>query len=174
MLLKALLNRINGGTDTSSTRVSSSHRRFSKLIYEKYPHLPQLTLSLLSPISSHGTGRGGAGGSLHAQKIFPGLEIVERFGLPLPLREPIEGAVRRHLEGPVWPLREKAARALSAGSASIDIVTEVKNLLSSPWKSQNALHGGLLYLRSLLLQKKGVLQAQSTSKPAVDDYGNPC
>ena len=172
MLLKALLSRINGGTDTSSTRVTSSHRRFSKLIYEKYPHLPQLTLSLLSPISSHDTGRGGAGGIIHARKVFPGLEIVERFGLPLPLREPIEAAIMRHLEGPVWPLREKAAWALSAGLASRDIVTEVKNLLSSPWKSHNALHGRLLYLRSLLLQKKGALQARSTSKPAVDDSGN--
>lgn len=170
--MKALLNRINGGTDTSSTRVSSSHRRFSKLVHEKYPHLPQLTLSLLSPASSHDTGGGGRGASLHAQKVFPGLEIVERFGLPVSLGEPIKRAILRHLEGPVWPVREKAARALSTGVASEDVVTEVESILSGHGKSQNALHGRLLYLRSLLLQQKGALQAQLTSKPAVDDSGS--
>lgn len=172
MLLKALLSRINGGTDTSSTRVSSSHRRFSKLIYEKYPHLPQLTLSLLTPASSYEAGTGGGGGSFHAQRVFPGLEIVERFGLPVSLREPVEGAILRHLEGPIWPLRDKAARAMTTGVASKDVVAEARSLLSSPWRGQNALHGRLLYLRSLMLQNRGALQAQLTSKRAVDDSAN--
>ena len=167
--MKALLNRINGGTNTSSTRVSSSHRRFSKLIYEKYPNLPHLTLSLLRSASNHDTGRRGGGGSLHAHKVFPGLEIVERFGLPVSLREPIEGAILRHLEGPIWPLRVKAARAFITGRASKDVVEEARSLLSSPWCGQNALHGRLLYLRSLLLQNRGALQAQSTSKRPVDE-----
>ena len=148
MLMKSLLNRINGGADTSSSRTSRAHRRFSGLTYEKFQNLPDLLLRLLcSRPENLETGQDGI---VHAQKVFPALEIVEKFGLPVLYASEIKHAVLRHLEGPIWPLREKAAKALSSIVHKSEVENEVHGLLSKNWQSQNALHGRLLCLRMLL------------------------
>ena len=156
MLMKALLNRINGGTDTSSPRASSSHRRFSKLTYEKFPHLPEMTLRLLS---SQAQGlQYDQTDVLHAQRVFPALEIVERFGLPTSRAIEIRQAIIYHLEGPIWPMREKAAKTLGSIMLESDLLNETRNLLSKDWPHHNALHGRLLYLRWLLNRfQRGVI-----------------
>ena len=146
--MKALLNRVNGGTDTSSSRASRAHRRFSRLIYKRFPNLPDIVLGLLS--SQARNPDDGQGCIVHAQRVFPGLEIVERFGLPDLHAKEIKQAIIRHLEGPVWSLREKAAKALSSIVQKSDIGNVAQRLLRKDLQPQNALHGRLLCLRILL------------------------
>lgn len=156
MLFKALLSRLNGGTDTASTRASSSHRQFSRLAYEKYPNLPKLILKLLyhnSLISINALQNDEAQCrffSLQAQQVFPALEIVERSGVPPQHRAEIEQAIRHHMEGPIWAIREKAAKAFALMVDKRHVVTEIKQLLDASERPQNALHGRLLCLRILL------------------------
>lgn len=155
MLMKALLNRINGGTDTSSTRASSSYRRFSKLIYEKFPNLPTLILTLLRPqedSSSHGEAA-----ILHAQRVFPALEMVQRFGLPMERFQDIKEAMTHHSEGPNWSLREKAAKALSSIVQKSDFCNEINKLLSAGYHSHNTLHGRLLCVGGIVGRLDGSL-----------------
>ena len=169
--MKALLNRINGGTDTSSSRASSSHRRFSRLIYEKFPNLPDLILRLLSsPARDFCIQQGDI---LHAQRVFPALEIVERFGLPMSHAKEIRQAMVQYLEGPVWSLREKAAKALSAVMLGSDLVKETKRLLSKDWRYQNVLHGRLLCLRWLLQRfERGVFTDANGQGVITLEYAN--
>ena len=156
MLFKALLSRLNGGTDTASTRASSSHRQFSRLAYEKYPNLPNLIVKLLynyTPVSINAVQQGETQSllfSLQAQQVFPALEIVERSGVPLQHRAEIEQAIRYHMEGPIWAIREKAAKAFALMVDERYITTEIKQLLNASERLQNALHGRLLCLRFLV------------------------
>ena len=148
--MKALLKRINGGTDTSSTKAPSSHRRLSKLAFHKFPILSDLTLRLLCSHLVGETTSDAPGGVLHAQKVFPALEIVERFDLPSRHRDAIKRAILDHLEGPVWALRDKAAKVLSLIVDEKDLMDEFHRLLSDDWRSHNALHGRLLQSRWLI------------------------
>jgi len=150
MLLKALLTRLNGGTDTSSTRASSSHRHLSKRAYEQFQNLPLLTSKLLCDTFGGERTTDGVCSTVQIQRVFPGMEIVARFGLPLAHRAPILQALWSHLEGSVWSLREKAAEVLSVTAIETGQIGEVKKLLIPDWKTQNALHGRLLYLRGLV------------------------
>ncbi|KAL9102416.1 MAG: hypothetical protein Q9163_002437 [Psora crenata] len=150
MLIKALLNRIEGGRNISSTRTSSSNRAFSRLTYDTFTNLPDLTLGLLCSDLTDSGRSNGAGGALQAQKVFPALEVVERFGLPVKYRARIMEAMVYHLEGPVWALRDKAAKALSLIAEESELLNLMSGLLSKDWSSQNALHGRLLHLRWLL------------------------
>ena len=150
MLFKALIRRLNGGTDISSTKVSSSHRRSSHLAYQMYPNLPELVLRLLD----HGrpeldvsinisTAQG-------AQKVFAALEVIERSGLPSTHQIDIKTAMWRHASCSNWPIREKAAKTLSLVMEEEDFERECKSVLLPTWLSQNELHGRLLCLRSIL------------------------
>ena len=165
MLFKALLNRLNGGTDTSSTKASSSHRRFSHLTYEKYPNLPNLILRLLRRIPTQMlvTGR-----EFHptrqAHRVFPALEVIERFGIPYQHQGQFLDALRYYNESPDWSIREKAAKALSLIVDEKSIVEEVTSLLAPDWKTQNALHGRLLRLRFLLTHNEAPLFGKLLSK----------
>ncbi len=156
MLFKALLSRLNGGTDTASSRASSSHRRFSRLAYEKYPNLSNLILKLLSGnirMSFNGPQNDEVKAlsfSLQAQKVYPALEIVGRLGLPSHQRAEIREAIRFHMEGPIWAIREKAAKASALVLKESDFVNEIKQLLEPDERSQNALHGKLLYVRFII------------------------
>ena len=165
MLFKALLKRLNGGTDTSSTKVSSSHRRFSHLIYEKYPNLPDLLLRLLSrtPTQTQLAGRE-LYPTMPAHKVFPALEVIERFGIPSQQHGPFFDALWYYNESHDWSIREKAAKALSLVVDETSIVEEVTSLLGPSWKSQNALHGRLLRLRFLLARNKPPLFGDLLSK----------
>ena len=156
MLMKALLNRINGGADTSSARASSSQRRLSRLTYQKYPNLPDLTLRLIC-LGPDRYQPDGTSAAAQAQKVFPAIEIVERFGLPTDHRDDIKKAMIHHLEGPVWAIRDKAAKALSSIADRNDFVDEISRMMSSNWCSQNALHGRLLYLRWLTRRFRSLL-----------------
>lgn len=154
MLFKALLRRLNGGTDTASTKASSSHRSFSKLAYEKYPNLPNIILRLLFQnqrtlfkTSHDATQTQTQTLSFQAQRVFPVLEILERSGLPLQHRVEIEEAIRHHMASPIWAIREKAAKALALVISEKDLSSEIKTLLRPGKSSQNCLHGRLLCVR---------------------------
>ena len=156
MLLNSLLRRINGGTDTKSTKPSSSRRPFSLLPYEKYPNLSELTLGLLSPCLPRDNSEvppaqlSSKLATAAAHKVFPGLEIVERFGLPQHRRLEIGELLRYHMADPVWPVREKAAKTLAEVLPETAIATEIQQMLEDTMTSQNRLHGKLLYVRFML------------------------
>lgn len=153
MLFKALLRRLNGGTDTASTKVSSSHRRSSHIAYEKYPNLPALILKLFNNTESaaqidlHGQE---ASTLMKAQSVFAALEVIERSGIPPMHEADILDALWRYAKSPDWSIREKAAKTLSLVVNDHDIEAEFLSLLPAIWESQNALHGRLLCLRFLL------------------------
>lgn len=165
MLFKALLKRLNGGTDTSSTKASSSQRRFSQLTYGKYPNLPDLLLRLLRRVPSQAQV---SGRDLHpavqAHRVFPALEVIERFGIPSQHQGPILDALHYYNESPDWSIREKAAKALSLIVDEAGLIEEVTSLLAPTWKTQNALHGRLLRLRFLLARNQAPLFGKMLSK----------
>ena len=161
MLFKALLKRLNGGTDTASTKVSSSHRRFSQLTYEKYPRLPELLLRLLrrDPAQVQVIGKNLCP-RMQVHRVFPALEVVERFGIPSQYRNPFLDALRYYNESPDWSIREKAAKTLGLIIDELSIVSQVTSLLAPNWKTQNALHGRLLQLRFLLTRSEAPLYGE--------------
>ena len=156
MLFKALLRRLNGGTDTSSTKVTSAYRRSSHLIYQKYPNLSRSILKLLSdsnhsrswPLESDAQRRT-IPSAMKAQSVFAALEVIERSGIPSSCETEVRAAIWHLAESPDWSLREKAAKALSLLIDDHDIERQCLNLLSPQWASQNVLHGRLLCLRFL-------------------------
>lgn len=165
MLFKALLKRLNGGTDTSSTRASSAHRRFSQLTYEKYPNLPNLLLRLLRQTPSHTQADDRKSHpTMEAHWVFPAIEVIERSGLPSQHRNEFLDALRYYNDSPDWSIREKAAKALSLIVDENRVVEEVKSLLTPNWESQNALHGRLLCLRFLLARNEAPLFGELLSK----------
>ena len=165
MLFKALLKRLNGGTDTSSTKASSSHRRFSQLTYEKYPNLPDLLLTLLrhGPAPTPGTCKEPKP-TMQAHRVFPALEVIERSGIPPQHQGPFLDALRYYNESPDWSIREKASQALSLIVEEEGFVDEVRGLLAPDWNTQNALHGRLLRLRFLLARYEAPLFGELLSR----------
>lgn len=164
MLFKALIRRLNGGTDISSTRVPSSHRRLSKLIYEKYPSLPDVLVKMLRQADIPTM----AVASMQAQRVFPALEIIERSGLPSQQRLEIKKLIWDQMESPAWPIREKAAKALGLVLSDEDYLADVKKILRPDWPSQNALHGRLLYLRQIMLLNTTRLSARLHGECLID------
>ena len=155
MLMKALITRMNDGTNILSSKAPSSSRRCSSPIYHKYPNVPELILRLLThndAVDSEGLHQGVTLPEKlvsQAQHVFPALEIIEQSGIPKQYHAEIRKASWNHLEGPVWAIRDKAAKALSYLPKSDAIESEVKHCLQSSCSSQNSLHGRLLYLRYL-------------------------
>ena len=144
MLLKALLRRINAGADTASTRVASLHRRNSPLTYERFPNLPELLLRLLCHSNSQ------ASPTLHAQKIFPALEIVERFGVPKTSKAKVWQALLHHRASPEWSIREKAAKTTGIITEENELLDRMRELIHPRRRrSQNEVHGSLMTLRVL-------------------------
>ena len=147
MLFKALLRRLNGGTDTASTKIPSSHRQSSKLVYERFSNIPELILRLLQhrqvndgPLAEP------------AHKIFPALEIIERSGIPSQHEAKVQELLRQYTESPDWSIREKAAKAQSRSLTNPNIYLEASAILNSHAPmSQCALHGRLLFLKSLIV-----------------------
>lgn len=165
MLFKALLKRLNGGTDTSSTKASSSHRRFSQLIYKKYLNLPDLLLRLLDRTSTQAQHSGREKyPTIQAHKVFPALEVIERFGIPSQHHGEFFDALQYYNESDDWSIREKAAKTLSMVVDETSIMDEVTSLLHPNWISQNALHGRLLRLRFLLAHNEAPLFGELLSK----------
>lgn len=151
MLFRALSSRMHGGTDAASTRISSNHRRFSKLVYEKYQNLPELILGLLiSRLKETGHMNGESrllAHSLEAQRVLPALEIIERSGLPSKNTADIQYFLRQHMRSPIWAIREKSAKTLAAVVQDGDLVAEIQDFLRAGRTGQNALHGSLLCVR---------------------------
>lgn len=158
MLLRALLVRMHGGTDASSSRISSTYRRFSRLVYEKYTNLPNLVLDLLSSglkkTSSISDSRQPqySAHSSEAQKVLPAMAIIERSGLPSKLRSEIKNALSEHRQSPLWMIREKAAKTIAAVVEDGSLIGEIQNLLEVDRTRQNALHGSLLCARFMIIQ----------------------
>ena len=160
MLFKALVRRLNGGTDSSSTRASSPHRRSSGLIYNKYTSLPGLLIRMLRQSSGEqitDVDEPGISASMQAQRVFPALEIIEVSGLPHQQSPEIKQLIRNHMESSAWPIRDKAAKALGLVIPDSAREAEIKELLRPDWPSQNALHGRLLYIRYILSRSKAHL-----------------
>ena len=157
MLFKALLRRLNGGTDTASSKVSSSHRRSSHLAYQMFPNLQGLIMRLLSEKKQSQLDTLGVStneqidrSTMKAQSVFAALEIIERSGLPPAYEVGLRKTLWEYAESPDWAIREKAAQTLSLVIDDYDIENEVARLVIPEFKSQNALHGRLLCLRFLL------------------------
>ncbi|KAL8776544.1 MAG: hypothetical protein Q9213_008227 [Squamulea squamosa] len=169
MLMKALITRLNDGTNMLSNRASSSHRHVSALVYDKYPNVPDLLLRLLTYEDALNNQRLEQGVIvadtlvLRAQRVFPALEIIEQSGIPKKYHSEIRQASWSHLEGPVWAIRDKAAKSLSYLPKGEAITVEVKRCLQSPWSTQNALHGRLLYVRYLVARLKSNSEALHTA-----------
>lgn len=153
MLLNSLLRRLNGGTDTNSSKASSASRRLSPVTYERYPNLPDLVTRLLSP-SEHfiEQQQTSVSGIVTAQRVFPALEIIERFGIPKKCHAGIRGLIEYHMRGCFWPIREKAAKAFAYAVHEKEIAAKAEELLKALTTSrcnQNSLHGQLLCIRFL-------------------------
>ena len=172
MLFNALIRRLNGGTDTSSTRASSTHKRFSTLMYEKYPRLPNLLLKMLRQVDTTRVDGDGSEilASMQAQRVFPALEIIGITGLPTQKSVEIKKLVWHHMEGPAWSIRNKAAKALGLVLDDKDRRTEIERLLRPDWQSQNALHGRLLYLRYMLAGTKCLTPNKSPSECLLQEF----
>lgn len=156
MLFRALLNRMHGGSDAASTRISSNNRRFSKLVYEKYPNVPELILGLLSSGQKNTAHINGDDSdqlsidSLEAQRVLPALEIIERSGLPANHTAEIQSSLRQHMQSPIWAIREKSAKTLAAVVPDGDLAAEIEDLLKIDRSRQNILHGRLLCIRYMI------------------------
>ena len=167
MLIKALISRLNDGTNTSSSAVSSSHRRLSTLVYDKYPNLPSLILRLLKQGDTIGIEAGLAAATmldqdtLRAQRVFPALEMIEQSGVPKQHQLEIRRALQSHLEGPIWAIRDKSAKALSYLPATKAVLLEVQHQLQADSGKQNVLHGRLLYARYLVMRVRHEPQGTS-------------
>ena len=145
MLLKALLKRLNGGTDTMSTRVASLRRQKSPMTYERFPILPELLLRLLHHQDYE------TSPTLHAQRVFPALEIVERFGVPNVHREEVWRALMHHRASPIWLVRQKAAKTIGMIVENDELLEEVWRIVhASDAQTQNEVHGRLMTLRVLI------------------------
>ncbi|KAL8825138.1 MAG: hypothetical protein Q9191_004596 [Dirinaria sp. TL-2023a] len=167
MLLNSLLRRLNGGTDTNSSKASSASRRLSPVTYERYPNLADLVNKLLLP-SNHffeniEQQRTSDSGIMTTQRIIPALEIIERFGIPKERRAGIRGLIEYHMRGRIWPIREKAAKAYAYAVHEKEIAAEAEKLLKTltTFKcTQNSLHGRLLCIRYLFARLGPSLSAK--------------
>ena len=177
--MKALITRMNDGMNTLSSKAPSSHRHVSSLVYDKYPNVPDLLLRLLTHKDVINSER------LHkevaipdtlipqAQHVFPALEMIEQSGIPRKHGKEIRQASWNHLEGPVWAIRDKAAKALSYLPHSNAIESEVRRCLQSPWSSQNSLHGHLLYLRYLVIRLRSDPEGKGVYSPLASKANKP-
>ena len=167
--MKALITRMNDGTITLSSKASSASRNSSSLVYDKFPNVPDLLLRLLThkiAIGSESLHQGLATPDTlltQAQHVFPALEIIEQSGIPRKYHTEIRQASWSHLEGPVWAIRDKAAKALSYLPKNNAIDTEIKRCLRSPWSTQISLHGRLLYLKYLIIRLQSDLEGRGTN-----------
>lgn len=146
--MKAVLNRLNGGTDTSSRCVPSSYRRSSDLVYQTYPVLSAIILELLQRCDSDE--KLNMNQNFRIQRVFLGLEIVERFGLPRKAAMNVEEALGHLSQDSCWLIRDKAAKTQAANVEEDRVVEHIKSLLMKDWACQNALHSRLLSIKWLL------------------------
>lgn len=185
MLFKALVRRLNGGTDTASTKVKSSYRHSSYLTYQRYPNLPSLLLKLLRnelPLTTRSVNVTQHDGYsvMRAHKVFPAMELLETSGLPNECGEKILEAIWQYMESFDWAIREKAAKALSRLFNGKDLISDARKLLSPDWPSQNALHGRILCLQHLLSRDDIPLIGYERLVPLIHDHcesmvvQNPC
>ena len=177
MLFKALVRRLNGGTDTASIKIKSSYRRSSHLIYERYPNLASLLLKLLCnelPLATRSVNVTQHDGHsvTPAHKVFPAMELLEILGLPNKSGEMILEAIWQYMESFDWAIREKAAKALSRLFDSRDLVSDARKLLSPDWPSQNALHGRLLCLQHVVSRDDIPLIGYERLVPLINDRCN--
>lgn len=145
MLLKALLTRLGGGAVSTPDDGGSICRRFSRLVYEKYPILSDLILKLFckrsalknsltfTPITSDD--------SQAIHMTYPAMEIIERFGVPKAEQGPVKNLLFRLLDSHIWHLREKAAKILASFTDEREIIRKIQEVAGNVPISQNPLHG---------------------------------
>ena len=163
MLMRALISRLNSGTDTHSSTVPSSHRRSVDFVYQQFPTLSGIILRLLGekkPLNKEPEGWA----QQRIETVFPALEILERYGVPLLHSELIKSRVKGYLGSPSWPLRDKAAKAFSSNIDQHDTLHTLRDILTFDIKFQNALHGRLLAARWLVRLQKIYLCEEKNGK----------
>ncbi|KAL8920823.1 MAG: hypothetical protein Q9172_004329 [Xanthocarpia lactea] len=174
LAVDALITRLNDGTNTHSNKAPSSYRHATSPVYDKFPNVPDLMLRLLTQDDALNSERlqqritVADALVLRAQRVFPALEIIEQSGIPKMYYSEILQASWSHLEGSVWAIRDKAAKALSYLPNGEAIQTETRRCLQLPPSNQNSLHGRLLYVRYLVARLKSdsedILAAATKSK----------
>lgn len=157
MLLKALLNRLFGKNEASSSAVSAASHT-TTMLYDRFPNLPDLIVKLLQhdtqPIQGMSEPAHKSGSTVdipQAQKVFPALEIIQRAGVPSKHRSMIKSLLLWHLGSTAWLIRKKTAKTLSIIADVSRFQVEVIELLQDQWPTQNSLHGMLLCVRETLL-----------------------
>lgn len=171
MLFKALLRRLNGGTDIASTKVSSSCRRSSNNTYEKCANLPDLISRMLGSrkysdpkFSQRILDENVGSSTTKTQSVFAAFEVIEQSGIPHTHEAEILDTLWLYAGCSDWSLRNKAAKTLSLVIGDNDIEGQIKRLLSPDCESQNALHGRLLCLRCILRHSHPPVFGSSLSK----------
>lgn len=157
MLLKALLSRLLGKNEGSSSTRSAIGHGTTNLLYDRFPNLADLIVKLLQAdvklVENTRELVHKNDSTLdipQAQKVFPALEIIQRAGMPLKHPPTIKSLLLWHLGSTVWYIRKKAAKTISIVTDASRFQDEVTELLQEPWLSQNSLHGRLLCVRELL------------------------
>ena len=174
MLFKALLTRLSGGTNASSSHSAEGHRRFAKTIYGKYHLLSDLVVRLLQesarPLDEISSPEHAA---RQIQMAFPAMEIVERIGVPTKDTGMIQELLSHQLENPVWNLREQAARTMSLFIDADTIIQDLGKLTESTSIPQNALHGRLLCLRYICEENNRIAKGCPHLIFSLSDYLHP-
>jgi hypothetical protein len=144
MLLKALLTRLNGGSGKMAAQPRPST---SRSVFLRYPKLSDLVVDLLKRgVSSGNVGQD----SLRSQFAFSSIEILESTGLPPRQKIEVQQLLFEYLDSPVWAIRDKSARLLSATLSLDELTIAFHEAVHSPILAQNALHGCLLSLHYAL------------------------
>ena len=148
MLLKALLNRLSGGTDSSQNKSIESRKRLARATYNKYPRLAELVDDLLRRSfswRSDETLEDQTSRQVH--NAFPAMEIIDRIGVADHRRDIVQSLLRQQLASPIWTLRDKAARTLGYLTNEAELILQIKEGIETHQMSQNQLHGILLCLK---------------------------
>ena len=151
MLLKAILNRLSGGSIGHTSKV---HQYFTKTLYSKYPSLADIVESLLdSSISADSTDLA-RNTTRQVNNGFPALDIIHCIGIRGDQRRMIKDLLHLLLGSPVWSLRERVAITLSRFFGCQTFVDELFQTIKSDVLADrlqfNSLHGRILCIRKCL------------------------
>ncbi len=144
----------DSGWDGKTTRIS----------YTRYPNLSDTLLNLLKS--------GLEGNSLEspqkaAETVFPALDIIRRAGPPESHRDELYQCVVGCLSSHMWHVRELAARTACSFLIQYDWIRSVQDLVETPWRSNNGLHGMLLTVKYTLERLAEVATDYLNSKNSV-------
>jgi hypothetical protein len=160
ILLRSIIDRLFGTSDSKAIMESGWDGKSIKLSYEAYPKLAELLDNLLK--SGPGTdGKLDQQAFSAVELVFPALDIIRRAGPPSSHRDSIHKSVLSHLGSPVWHVREIAAHTICTMMMSTTWECSVLDLLRTPTTSANQRHGFLLAV-NYILQRRFALGPATT------------